>query len=220
MPKIVDLTHPVAPGMTTWPGDPEVERRSQATIDRDGYDLGLTIIGDHAGTHIGVAAHMDRGGVTVDRLPVELLIREAVVIDLRDAQRLTSVMILAWETDHGMVPDGSVVLIWTGRSLLFSDRMRYRGAARLDHPGVGLDAARFLAEERNVVGLGIDSLGIDPGDDESFATNRYWLQDYRYHLENLTRLEELPATGTTLYVAPLPIVNASGAPARVIGIVG
>lgn len=204
--------------MTTWPGDPDVERHAWAAIDRDGYLLGATRIGDHSGTHIGVGAHMRADGITVDRIPPELLIRPAVVIGLNGTDDLSSEMIIAWEAEHGRIPEGSVVLVRTGRSRHFNDQTRYRGVERLDHQGVTLDAARFLGDDRSVVGLGIDALGIDPGIDDTFATNRYWLQGYRYHLENLTRLDELPPAGITLYVAPLPIVGAGGAPARVIAV--
>lgn len=219
MVKIVDLTHPIAPGMATWPGDPAVERREWAGIARDGYLLGLTCIGDHAGTHIGVGAHMSVDGVTVDRLPAELLMREAIVVDPLPGTNLTPESILVWEMEHGTIPDQSVVLVRTGRSRDFNDPDRYRGTNGLDHNGVTLDAARLLGDQRGVVGLGIDALGIDPGIDNTLATNRYWLQGYRYHLENLARLDELPLTGITLYVAPLPIVGAGGAPARVVAVV-
>ncbi len=217
MPKIVDLTHPITAGMTTWPDDPDVERLAWATVGSDGYLLGVTRIGDHTGTHIGVGAHLHPDGVTIDRLPVDLLVRPAVVIDTN--HDLSSATIIAWEAEHSRVPAGGVVIVRTGRSRYFNDRDRYRGAKNLDHYGVSLEAARLLAENRGVVGLGIDTLGIDPGADDTLATNHYWLQGYRYHLENLAHLDRLPYTGVTLYIAPLPIVGASGAPARVLALV-
>jgi len=220
MGKIVDLTHPVSAGIVTWPGDPEVVRGRWSRIEDDGFELGITTIGDHSGTHIGVGAHMHADGITIDRLPVNLLIRTAVVIDLRNATRLSPAMILDWESTHGSVPEASVVLVRTGRSSYFGNPNLYRGGDVLNFPGVSLDAAMLLGDDRGVVGLGIDALGIDPGEDTTFATNRYWLQHHRYHLENLTHLEELPAVGTTLVVAPLPIAGAGGAPSRVIALIG
>jgi len=69
-------------------------------------------------------------------------------------------------------------------------------------------ATRFLVEER----------GIDPGADATLAANAILLQGERFHLENLTHLEQVPAIGATLFVGALPIAGGGGAPARVLAL--
>ena len=56
-------------------------------------------------------------------------------------------------------------------------------------------AARYLLETREAAGLGTDTLGVDPGRDSGLSINRLVLERPRIVLENLTRLDQLPATG-------------------------
>jgi kynurenine formamidase len=218
---VIDLTHPLAPPLPLWPGDPELELNTTATIEGDSWYLQTITLGEHTGTHIGVGAHMNETGISIDRLPVELLIRPAVVIDVREQTErnagylLDRATIEQWEGMNGTIESGSVVLLNTGR-----DRRWKNGYLDGDYPGYSLDAARLLGEERGVVGLGIDTAGIDGGADTTFSVNRYWLQGERYHLENLTRLELLPARGATIFIGALPIGRGSGSPVRVVGVVG
>ena len=56
-----------------------------------------------------------------------------------------------------------------------------RPQGRLHYPGFGAEAASWLIEQRSVGALGIDTMGIDPGADTSFGTNRLLLRDHRIH---------------------------------------
>jgi kynurenine formamidase len=71
-------------------------------------------------------------------------------------------------------------------------------------------------EERGVLGLGIDTAGIDGGASQTLEANRILLDNGRFHLENLTNLERLPARGAWLFIGALPLVGGSGSPARVL----
>ena len=226
---VVDLTHTLRPGIPYWPGDPAVELTPVASLGSEGYLLNRIALGEHTGTHLGVAAHFTSGGRTVDALPPSALVHTAIRIDLRAESEADPDFVLSrerirrWEADHGPIPAGSVVLMHTGRSARWDDPAAYLGLdpvdpGRLHAPGFGLDAARYLAEERGVVGLGIDTHGIDPGLDTEFSVNAYWLRGDRFHLENLTGLDRLPVTGITLIIGALKIAGGSGAPARVLAL--
>src|SRR5688572_7598796 len=80
---IIDLTHPLVPGIPIWSGDPALELRTTATIASESWYLQTIALGEQTGTHIGVGAHMNAGEISIDKLPVDLLIRPAVVIDVR-----------------------------------------------------------------------------------------------------------------------------------------
>ncbi len=110
---------------------------------------------------------------------------------------------------------------WSGR---WGDPDAYLGreasaAPAMHFPGFGLDAARYLAEERGAIGLGIDTHGIDAGIDTGFSVNAFWLRGERFHLENLASLDALPPTGITLVIGALKIAGGSGAPARVLALI-
>ena len=117
------------------------------------------------------------------------------------------------EERHGRIGNGCAVFLrtdWHGRV----------GGEGLRFPGFGVDAARLLAEERGVVGLGIDTLGIDPGRATDFPIHRdVTLPRGVWHVENLTRLSEVPPVGSWAVIGVPRIGGASGFPARVLALV-
>ncbi len=220
-----DLTHTTRLGMPAWPGDPPFAAETIATVERDGYFLRSLFLCEHTGTHFGAPAHFHADGITADMFAPEELVRPAVTIDVRPRAardrdfRVTPATIVEWEAIYGRIPEGCVVLVATGWSRFWSDPPAYAGIdgrGALHFPGVTVEAARLLGDERRAIGLGIDTLGIDGGDDATLAVNAWWLAGRRYHLENLKIPEELPPTGLTLVAAPLKIEGSSGAPARVL----
>ena len=82
-------------------------------------------------------------------------------------------------------------------------------------PGYSSDAAKFLVEGRNVLGLGIDTLSIDYGSSKDFAVHRYTLGHSLYHLENVANLDRAPAHGAIVVVAPMKLEGGSGGPVRI-----
>ena len=152
----------------------------------------------------------------------------AVVIDLRQKARghpdyaLSRRDLKEWEGRHGLIPGGSVVLANTGWGEKWEDPAEYLGqkaGSGLHFPGFGIDAARFLLEQRGIAGLGIDTHGVDPGRDSSFAVSKLLLKQPRIVLANLAGLYQLPPTGTTLVIGILRLRGGSGSPASVIALI-
>ena len=85
-------------------------------------------------------------------------------------------------------------------------------------PGFGLDAVRFLLEERGIAGIGIDTHGVDGGQDDTFAVNHLMLEQPRIVLENLTNLDQLPPAGVILVIGILRLKGGSGSPASVLAL--
>ncbi len=226
--RIVDLSHAITTDMPIWPGDPTPTIEPVATVEEEGYFLNKLCIGEHSGTHVGAPAHFHSGGATIDQVPVELLVLPAVVIDIRGKAeedpdyRLTVEDILSWEKEHGRIPEGSMVILFTGWQSRWNDPKAFFNAdeqGTFHWPGFSAEATRFLVEERKVAGLGTDTHGIDPGNDETFAPNTILLGAGGIHLENLTNLDQLPPTGAVLVIGALKIKGGSGSPARVLAFV-
>jgi len=225
--RIIDLTQRLEPAAPVWPGDPPVDLTPWADIAREGFWLQRFCAGEHSGTHIGVAAHLQAGGLTADRLPAERLLAPACVIDFRLAAAhdpdatLTPADVELWEQAHGRVPAGSVVLLCTGWDTRWARPAEYLNpdaAGALHFPGFSPAAVDLLAEGRQVAGLGTDTAGIDAGADSSFEANHRLLRGERFHLENLANLHLLPPTGAWLFIGALPLAGG-GAPARVLALV-
>lgn len=226
--RLVSLSQPLHPEMPQWPGDPPLEWQPVAAREADGYFLRRLTMGEHSGTHANAPAAFHPGGVGIDAYPPESLIAPAVVIDVRAAAAanpdytLTAAALRAWERQQGIIPAGSVVLLFTGWGDKWADPAAYLGMTAsgiepggLHFPGFGLATAQWLLRERNIAGLGIDTAGVDGGQDSGFAVNRLLLEKPRIVLENLGNLQRLPPAGAKLMVGVLPLTGGSGSPAAV-----
>lgn len=217
--KIVDLTHTLISTIPIWPGDPSVMIEPVATVATDGYLLHRLQVGEASGTHFACSAHFAEHGLTMQEFPAEQLILSGVCIDARAGVVKDPNFVLSekhlqdWEALHGKIPERSAVLLCTGWDRHWNTPQRYLTAPT---PGYSVAAAQMLAEERGVLGLGIDTHGIDNGNDSTFSVNNYWLQGGRFHLENLTNLGLLPPTGFVLFIGALKIAGGGGSPARVL----
>jgi kynurenine formamidase len=221
---LVDLTQPLGPGTTLWPGSRPFAAVTVATYAADGAYARELEVPEHAGTHFDAPAHFAPGGATVDGVPVEALVRPAVKLDMRswvDGDPSVAVgadAIRELEERDGRIEAGSAVLVHTGWDAYWQDPARYLGDP--DHPsfpGLAGDAAELLVE-RGVVGIGIDTLSVDAGASSDLPVHHTTLPAGLWQLEGLVELQRVPARGAWLVAAPLRLVDGSGAPARVFAI--
>ena len=220
--RLVDLSQPLHPAIPYWPGDGYGPFRYVAinVLERDGKAAGLFEMPEHMGTHVDAPNHFVASPVSIDRIPLDTLIRPAVVFDLAarvafDAGTLLDVRdVDAWEHEWGHVPHGSVALVRSGWGARWGDPDAFRNQMRF--PAVSEAAARRLIAERGVVGIGLDTLSADNGEASNSPCHRLVHAAGGYIIENLANLEQLPAWGAFVLIAPLPIVGGTGAPARVL----
>jgi kynurenine formamidase len=82
---------------------------------------------------------------------------------------------------------------------------------------------RFLVEERDAHGLGVETIGTDAGQahllDPPYPAHSLFHGAGRYGLQCLTNLDQLPATGSVIVASPLKIEGGSGSPLRVLAFV-
>jgi kynurenine formamidase len=225
--RVVDLTQTLSPDTVMWPGAPAPVLETILTVAHDGFYNRLVTIVEHTSTHFDAPAHMVEGTETVDQIGAERLVRPLVVIDISaevgtnpDAT-LTLDQVDAFEKRNGRIPDKAAVFLRTGWEAFSNDPVRYANAGgELKFPGFGVDAARFVVEERGAVGLGTDTLGIDPGVATDFVVHRQvTLSSGVWHVEGLTNLAGLPPVGAWVVVAPLRLADGSGSPCRVFALV-
>lgn len=224
--QVLDLTQPLQLGMASTPDDTPF--RMTRVVDYDqGYRKYKLEIAGSIGTHVDAPAHFFDGKRTIMQLPVDELMVEVVVLDVRAKVDTTPDYLITandiddWEAAHGEVPIGSLLIANTGWHKRFSDPAKYanQDAAGVMHfPGFSKAAAQLLVE-RDVVGVGIDTLSVDHGMSKTFEAHKVILAANKYQLENLANLDMLPATGARVIIAVLPIVGGTEAPARVVALV-
>jgi kynurenine formamidase len=132
-----------------------------------------------------------------------------------------------WERSNGRIPDGVIVLLRTGWSSRWPDKARYLGTTKtgpagvpeLHFPGIDSSAARWLAAERRVKAVGIDTPSIDYGQSTTFDTHRSLFAQNIPAFENVASLERLPPTGAYVVALPMKIRGGSGGPLRIVALV-
>ena len=217
--RLVDLTQPLGPQTVLWPGTRPVAATTLGDHERDGAYWRDVDLAEHAGTHMDAPVHFGAGRATVDELPLERRVVPAVRLDVRELVHddadftLSRAQVEAIEADEGRIPAGAAVLVCTGWGANALDPER-----SWPFPGIGPDVAELLVE-RGAVGVGIDTLGIDPAHATDFPAHRVTQPAGLWHLEGLVRLEEVPARGAWLVAAPVPLVGGSGFPVRAFAIV-
>ena len=225
--RVVDMTYTINGKLPAWPGDDRTfETQIVATAEKDGYFARSFWTLEHYGTHLDAPAHFPPGKLTLDQIPVSHFFGPAVVIDVRENvakeadYRLTSAKVESWESTHGRVPVGAVVLLRTGWASRWPDQERYRNMdarGMMHFPGFSVEATKLLIA-RGAVALGIDTLSVDYGRSKNFEVHRVDLRAGLYNLENLANLDQLPEAGAFLIVAPIKIEGGSGGPVRVFAV--
>ncbi|MBM5810902.1 MAG: cyclase family protein [Gammaproteobacteria bacterium] len=240
--RVVDLTVPLEPG-TPIINLPAPLANSQpfaleviSRYDDQGpawYWNNITC-GEHTGTHFDAPIHWlsgrDHPGNATHDIPVQRFIGPACVLDVTAAVQanpdflLTRAMVEEWEAHHGRIPAGAWVLVRT-------DWSKRQGAADYLNvqadgphtPGFDPQCVRFLAHDRDILGVGVETVGTDAGQagtfEPMFPCHTFMHGANRFGLAQLTNLDRLPPTGAVVIAPPLKIVNGSGSPLRVLALV-
>ena len=164
--------------------------------------------------------------LAIHQIPLESLMGPGVVIDIsaradRDPRAsVTKNDLLRWEDKHGRIPEGAVVLLYSGWEKRFYNDRAFWGSTSPDfethvHPGFSLEAAQFLLK-RNIHGIGTDTGNFDIGGDTKAPVHVLLLGANIWGLEMVKNLGQVPANGTTIIALPMNIRDGTGAPARVI----
>ncbi len=239
--RVVDLTQPLGPATpllplpSQWNNTPAFRIWELSRYDERGpaWYWNAFETGEHTGTHFDAPVHWVSGkdlpDNTVDRIPPKLFVGPACVLDVsRDVERdedflLTPDRVLAWEAQHGLIPRGAWALLRTGWSKRMNPKEYINAREDGPHtPGWSKECSEFLARDRDVLGVGVETVGTDAGRAGSFDppfSNHYVMHGSgKFGLASLCNLDQLPPTGSVVIAAPLKIVGGSGSPLRVIAI--
>jgi len=222
----VDLTYPLNDRTPVFPGQPGFTYEVHGRIDDPDVPLffgGFSTM-EHCGTHMDAPAHAVADGRTVDQIPLARLHGPGFVLDLAGACAedpdfdVAPEHVEAFEAEHGRIEPGSVVILRTGWGQFWSVDGGYV-VVRDDGwhwPGLSGDAAHLLVQ-RGVIGVGIDTVGLDGGHVAmTLAAHRHVLGSGAFILENLAGLDLLPARVEELWALPIKVEGGSGGPTRVV----
>lgn len=220
----MDLTHRLVKTFPSFLGPQAVFDSVLTDFDTAGFFSKEWRLAEHIGTHVDSPGHFDEGNRLVDDLTPDDLMAPIVVIDIQSkAMDNPNAMVepedlIAFERGHGRIPSGALVCMDSGWSEKVGDGDEFRGGAGfpdLSFPGFSIEATEWLVAKRDPVGVGVDTMSLDPGNSMTFDVHFGFLGTGRYGVENLTNLDRIPPRGAVGFVGPIPWEDGSGAPARV-----
>jgi kynurenine formamidase len=232
---VVDLTYAFDASTVYWPTAEtfKLETDFEGVTEKGYYYSAYRYsAAEHGGTHLDAPVHFAKGKNSVDQIPLDQLMGAALVVDVTqqcasNPDYLVSVSDFeSWEKQNGKIPTGSIILLRTGYGKFYPDKKKYlgtdeRGAeavAKLHFPGLDPAAATWLAKNRSIKAVGLDTASIDRGQSTLFESHRILFENNIPAFENVANLDQLPTKGFSVVALPMKIKGGSGGPLRIIAI--
>jgi len=195
----IDLTISLDENTPVYPGNPKPKITQFSTIETKGYNEKKLIITSHTGTHIDAPRHMIHSGKTLTDYPIDKFIGNAIVLDVTGQKEI--------HEDTSQIQKDDIVFFYTGQSK-YIDNPKYFE----NNPVISKETAQELIDKQIKI-IGLDSFTPD---NEPFAIHKMLFKKDILIIENLVNLEKLVNKRFTCYILPLNILEADGAPCRVV----
>lgn len=202
--KIYDITVAISPDLPAFPGDPPVGIEPVSTLARgDAANVSRLTMSTHGGTHLDPPRHFSDHGISVDHLPLTLLVGDALLAEIPGVKAI------------GRAELGRLPLQGVERLLLKTDNSRLWDLPGFheDYAHLTAGGARYLVE-RGVKLVGIDYLSVERFDGGG-EVHRELLANGTVILEGLN-LDGVPAGHYELLCLPMKIKGGDGAPVRAV----
>jgi arylformamidase len=205
VPRLLDVSVPLGPGLPAYPGNPEFELQPVKRIaDGGSSNVSRLVLGTHTGTHVDAPRHFFDDGEGVDQVRMDLLIGRTRVIEINERGGIGQEQL----AEAGLREDLRV-LLRTPNSALWNGEGFHKEYTHLTEAG-----ARYLVDQ-GVKVVGIDYLSVEQFKKPGAPAHRALLAGGVVIIEGLNLADVEPGM-YEMYCLPLRIAGADGAPARVI----
>lgn len=203
MDKIIDISLDINEDTVVMPENPEFNKEELASIGEEGYRLYKICMSNHTGTHIDAPAHFIKGGTLIDQLPLNDLIGKALVVEIRDQDKVS-----LDEIKESDISGHTRILLKTRNSELLNENKLSKDFVYLDKKAAG-----YLVE-KGIRLVGLDYFSIDRIEDQEKPAHVELAGNDVIIIEGINLLHVEPGE---YQLTALPIkINTDGAPARVI----
>jgi arylformamidase len=203
--KYIDISVPVSSKLPIWPGSPSIEFERRLDVERGDVANDTTIrLSVHTGTHVDAPLHFIPGGKSVEQMSLEVLIGQAVVVDLSDVRVITGEILESLNLSPGI----ERLLIRTRNSQLWQTQ-----EFQPDFVALTADAARWVVD-RGIRLIGVDYLSVQRFQDGP-ETHLILLEADVVIIEGVN-LSHVPTGNYELICLPLKLQGVEGSPARVV----
>ncbi|MGI6349013.1 MAG: cyclase family protein [Eubacteriaceae bacterium] len=210
--QVFDLSQPTYHNCPAWPTFAYPEIKNEAVVGFDGFTAERLDMNVHTGTHLDAPYHFFADGKTIDQMPLEDFMGEAIIINLADQiQPKQGIDLTHLKPFAEKITAGCIVLLYTG----WGEKRSFTEAYYKDWPYVSQEAAEFFVQKQ-IKGVGTDGMsvggwyeGTGRPSHEVLLSNNIWA------LEELFFPKELLAYDTCwLSAVPLKLQGVSGSPTR------
>lgn len=194
--------------LPTYPGDPVVNLYQKIKYRDKGYNVLSLNMGTHSGTHIDVPLHLLNNATSVDKMPLDNFIGEALFaeiiknknekITLKDIKKLD-------------IKKGDILIIRTGW-----EENKYRENYFTDFPYFSPETADYLIS-KEIKAVGADTPTLD-GPEQNAAFHKKMLSPGIVIIEALVNLKQLVGKRMFFSALPLNIKGADGSPVRAVAV--
>jgi arylformamidase len=208
---IFDISRPLFHGLAPWPGDTAFhfelkwKMAEGATVNVGAIEMGV-----HNGTHADASFHFEKDGNTIDQVPLDTYVGDAVVVDLTEKfqnGRHDEITIADIESAEEALDAAPRLLLKTG---VWSDSRKFPEKI----PVIASDVAQWL-QSRKVKLLGLDLPSVDPID-AKMLVNHHALAAARIAIVESLDLTEVNSGIYHFSALPMRITGGDAAPVRAI----
>jgi kynurenine formamidase len=229
--KWVDLTQCFGSDTPKWSGFQPENIETLFTIEEHGIFVNQFTLPGQYGTHMDAPGHFAKGKRLIEGIELKEMVLPLVVIDCSEKAKenidyeLTVEDIYAWESQYGIIPEGSFVAMRTDWGKNWPDQQK---CSNLDsngkphYPGWSLDSLKFLYETRNIAANGHEPFDTDAPISQTkhgFAGESYILNRDTYQIEVMANLDQVPPKGAIIFCIVPKAKDAPGFPVRCFAII-
>lgn len=215
--RLVDLSHTLHPGREERLLETEMLKANEVNpnvrwLPDQWYIMHNFRMVSHIGTHMEAPYHVNKEGHDVASVPLDCMIGDAIVLDLRGYQPRAEIslgQVRDAATRAGGIEPGDLVLLQTGWD-------QYYGTAQYSRsPFPSPEAVRWLVDQ-GIKMLGIDTGGAEVPGSEQHVNHHAMMDRGIPHIENLRNLGALRRSRVFLMAAPLAVDGIESMPMRVV----
>ena len=208
--KYIDISYEISEKTQMYPGLFKPHIYQEKEIENDGVNIKKLNMITHTGTHIDAPRHFYQQGITIDKLPIDKFIGEAVYLDLSKTKLGTTITMKDIMVYENIIHVNDIVILNTG---IFKKYLQE--AFNTKYPTISADVANWFVK-KEISTFATDATSVDK-DGESLI-HKILLGANIPIIENLTNLDNIISERIRLIAMPLKIKNGDGSPCRAIAL--
>ena len=208
--KFIDLSYKISEKTQMYPGLFKPKIYQECNLKNDGVNIKRLNFITHTGTHIDAPRHFYPKGMTIDKIPLNKFIGEAIFLDLSNTKLGSIIDITDIKKYESLISIGDILIVNTGIYKKYG-KEDYNKRYSTINPKV----AKWLVGKK-ISTYATDATSVDI--DGENIIHKILLGSDIPIIENLSNLDIITKERFKFVALPLKINNGDGAPCRAVAI--